>query len=927
MRFILFTVILLLCQTAFSQSTVKGAVKDTADKRNLRHTVISLLKQKDSFLVRHTRAGNDGLFEMKGVPPGKYLLLISYPQFVDYTDTLVVEEGKTTDVGAIAMTPKARMLEMAVVRQKIAAIRWKGDTLVFKADSFNVKDDATVEDLLKKFPGFQVDRNGTITAGGKKVEKVLVDGEEFFGDDPTIATRSLDARSVNEVELFEKKSDQAAFTGIDDGKKTTTLNLKLKEDRKKGYYTKLQVGSNGRQLWDNNAMVRSFTGKRKISVYGIMSRTGKTGLDFGEMMNYGGGGGVEAGVMEGGGMYISVNGDGDGDDFDWGGRNSGAGLPKSWSGGVNYSNKWNNDKLAAGGSYTFGKVSTPARTTSRVQYLLPDTSYYINSAVRSFNSTTTQKANFNSTLQIDSATTLKLNFSGGMNTFNKSQTSTRESLNSKLNFVNDNDRQLSDKGDGSNLKASALLMHKFKKLRRTFSLNLSLTTREQQSEGFLYALTRFYNGSGGIINRDTVDQKRENSSSNNGISTTLTYTEPVTKNTQVSFAYGYSTGNSQTRRKSFDKVNGKYENLNTLNSVDFDFKSGEHTLGAFYSGKIKKFNYNMGNNFIFARQKRTDNKTAVTNRFNFVNINPNAYLNYNFNKQTNLSVFYDGNTSQPSPEQLQPNQDNTDPLNIVLGNSALKPSFQSYMSARLYKYNADKGSNMSVSVNYNTTRNAILSKENFDAQGRRISQFINIKNGNYNIGINGRYGAKFRKKSPWRYNLNASLSNAQNTNFINGLSNTSTTNRYGFGTGINYDKDDKWNFGINGNANYNQSRSSIGAAIPDYWTYTLGADLGIDLPWKFELNSGMDYNYRQKTSANDVANSVALWTAGLDKKMGKKGAYKLGLHVNDILNQNIGFNRSVTPNGISESTYDTFQRYWMLRFTWNFAKNGKPVDW
>jgi hypothetical protein len=923
MRHLLFLFTLFISFTAFSQGTIKGTLKDTAEGRNLKHTVVSLLTKKDSLLVQFSRAGENGSFELKNVKPGNYIILLSYPGYVDYSDTVDMTTGAAPDLGTVFMTPKAKMLEMAVVRQKIAAIRWKGDTLVFKADSFQVKDDATVEDLLKKFPGFQVDRNGRITAMGEKIEKVLVDGEEFFGDDPTIATRNLDARAVNEVEMFDKKSDQAAFSGVDDGKTVKTLNLKLKEDRKKGYFAKLQAGSNGKELWDNSAMLNAFKGKRKFSAYGIMSKTGKTGLDFGEMMNYGSSGGVESGVSDGGGMFISIN---DNDDFEWGGGEIN-GFPKSWTGGVNYSNKWNNDKMSFSGNYKFKKVNTPSRNAVRQQYLLPDTSYYINNTNNRFNSNTTQKAGFNSSLQIDSFTTLKLNFTGSMASFLNTQQGTNESLDGKLAFINDNSRSLTDKGTNDNMRANALLMHKFRKNRRTMSLNIGINNRKQESEGFLYALTRFYDGAGSINRRDTLDQKRVNRSSGNGFNTRLTYTEPLGRNNQLSISYGYERERSASKRSSFDKKDGKYEQLNAVNSNDFDLLNNTHTIGTSISGKIKKFSYNAGNSLLLQQQLRTDVKNNRSNRFNFVNFNPDAYMSYSFNKQTRFSLYANGNTTQPSPDQLQPNQDNTDPLYIVIGNQALKPSFATNGSIRFSKYITEYERSMGMSLDFNNTGNAILSKETFDAQGRRIAQFVNIKSGNHGYRLNLYYNSKFNKKKPWYYGVNMSGGNQKSTNFINALSNTSNNRTYTFGANIGCYVDDKWNMSVNSSFTRNQNRSTTGISIPDYWTYNISADASVDLPLKLSIYTNIDYNYRQQTSANDATNNIAYWTAGITKKFKKAKAYKLQFSVNDILNQNVGFQRSVTPNGIRESTSDTFRRYYMLRFFVNLAKNGKPVDW
>ena len=194
------------------------------------------------------------------------------------------------DLGKVFMIPKSKLLAEVILKSG-APIRIKGDTTVYTADSFKVRAGANVEELLRRLPGIQVDKNGQITAMGEKVKKVLVDGEEFFGSDPGIATKNLRADIVKEVEVFDKKSEQADFTGIDDGVKDKTINLKLKDDKKKGYFGKVEAAGGIKDKYTNNIMLNAFKGKRKLAGYGIMSNTGQTNLDWMDSQNYGGGNG------------------------------------------------------------------------------------------------------------------------------------------------------------------------------------------------------------------------------------------------------------------------------------------------------------------------------------------------------------------------------------------------------------------------------------------------------------------------------------------------------------------------------------------------------------------------------------------------------------------------------------------------------------
>lgn len=264
MKPLVISVCLLLSIKSFSQNaSLKGSVKDTLNNQNLSNAVIALLHAKDSVLYTFTRSDKNGNFELNKLEGGDYLLMITCPKFVDYINPVSLQNTTAFDVGNLSLTTKARLLEEVIVRQKVAAIRMRGDTVEFKADSFKVREGASVEEMLKRLPGLTVDKDGKITAQGKKVEKVLVDGEEFFGDDPTIATKNLQADAIDKVQVFEKKSDQAAFTGIDDGQGKQTINLKMKEDKKRGYFGKLDLGGGTDQKWNNSAMLNRFKGKQK----------------------------------------------------------------------------------------------------------------------------------------------------------------------------------------------------------------------------------------------------------------------------------------------------------------------------------------------------------------------------------------------------------------------------------------------------------------------------------------------------------------------------------------------------------------------------------------------------------------------------------------------------------------------------------------
>ena len=372
-----FYCLLFVALASAQKASMKGLIEDTTANQKLVNTTISLLRAKDSTLYKFTRSKQGGLFEFNDLDSGKYVLMITHNRYADYFDTLSIQTNTTKDLGSVMMTLEANLLADVTVRTKIAAMRMRGDTLEYAADSFHVRQGASVEDLLKILPGIQVDKDGNITAQGEKVQKVLVDGEEFFGDDPTVATKNLQADVLKSVQVFDKKSDQAEFTGIDDGQKTKTLNLKLKDDKKKGYFGKLDVGGGTDNRWNNSAMINDFKAKKKLSAYVIMSSTGKTGLDWNESSSYGSGNNMQY-DDDFGGFYVNNN-----DDFG-GGNYYGDGVPKSWAAGLNFGNKFNDDKQNLNGSYRFNKLSTVSEGNTFSQSILPDSLFYNRGIINQF---------------------------------------------------------------------------------------------------------------------------------------------------------------------------------------------------------------------------------------------------------------------------------------------------------------------------------------------------------------------------------------------------------------------------------------------------------------------------------------------------------------------------------------------------------------
>jgi Outer membrane protein beta-barrel family/Carboxypeptidase regulatory-like domain len=926
MRKLSYLLLLLFFLPALSyaqKGSVKGNIKDTAERKQPENAVVALLRKSDSILTHYTRTGKDGSFQINNVDTGKYILLVTHPTFADYIDEVTVTSA-TADIGMVMLTQRSKLLDEVVVRQQIAAIRMKGDTLEFKADSFKVRANASAEELLKKLPGIQVTKNGEIRAQGEKVTKVLVDGDEFFGDDPGIATKNIRADAVDKVQVFDKKSDQATFSGIDDGEKTKTINLSLKQDKKNGYFGRVSLGSNGSNFFNNEAMGNLFKGKKKVAAFATMSNTGRTGLGFEDSRNYGGGSdGMVTEISDDGGVMVSMFGGSDefGEGFD--GSFAGQGLPKSWTAGGHFSNKWNTDKHNVNGSYRFSKLNTIGNNASQSQTILPDTLFFNNSNGSSFSQSIRNKANATYDIKIDSFNSVKISANGALTTSKRNNRFFSEALNEENSPVNRSNRLVTSEGDARKFQSSVLWRRRFRKAGRTFSLNINQSAGSSKSDGFLNAINDFYQAGGVLLKKDTTDQEKISSNANISFNTKISFTEALSKKLSVEWSYALNSSNSENKRNSFDKVNGKYESLNPLFSNEYAFRVRTHNGGMSLRVKTKKYNFSVGGNVARTNFRQTDLLKDSAIDYSFVNFFPRSAFRYSFSQFRSFNINYDGASKQPSIEQLQPVRENTDPLNISVGNPDLKQEFRHNFNMGYNDYKVLSNRSIYFNSSFSLVQNAITNSDRVDSLGRKVFQAINT-NGNFNLGVYGGYYKKI-KSLDLDANLSLNLSINRNISEINGLRNVNNNKSYGVNMYLSKSKEKQYDIGLQSGIYFTNTRSSIRPdVVTRFWTQEHNLDVDIDLPWKLLLNTECNFSLRQKTDVFDRNNNVIKWNAGLSRKLLKDDQAAVEFTLYDILNQNVGVQRSAESNFINQSTFDVIRRYFLLKFTWNFSKNGKP---
>lgn len=913
-------IVFFICSTFLklnAQTTnLSGNVEDTIQNKAVQNAVIALLNPKDSVLYKFTRTDANGKFSFKDILSGDYIVMATHPYFADIVFTADVK-GPEAKIPTIALTSKSKLLEEVIVKSG-SPIKIKGDTTVYTADSFKVREGANVEELLKKLPGIQVDKDGKITAMGEQVKKVLVDGEEFFGDDPGIATKNLRADIVKEVEVFDKKSDQAVFTGIDDGVKDKTINLKLKDNAKKGYFGKAEAGTDFNNYYNNSVMANAFKGKRKLAAYGIMSNTGQTNLDWQDSQNYGGSDNSSIEMMDGGGVMITSSGD---DESYYNGR---GGIPQNWNGGLHYSNKFNNNKQSFNSGYKITKINSPSGERNFTTNFTGDSSYNSNSVTDGFSTKIKQSLNVTFETMIDSANTLKFTAKGNLNNTKSNSNYTQQSISDKMLPINNITRRTSSDVDNSSFNSNLLWMHKFKKTARTLTVNAAYNFTGSKNQNFLYSENDYFQ-SGIPQSNDTVDQRNKRDNETNSFSANLTYTEPLSKILFLSFTYGYSVAANTNDRASFSKdINGNYNNKIDSLSNSYFFKQVNNKPGVSIRYVKKKYNFSVGTSVSVSNFVQDNKTTGLERKYNFTNFFPSASLYVKLKGYAGFRFNYNGSTKVPTLDQLQPVADNTDPLNQYIGNPNLKQSFTHNLNLNYNFYNVLQERGLWTGIYGNLTQNAFVSDRTIYGAAQSTYRTVNA-NGNYYFGFYSNYNFKWKKPNI-RIGFGPNANVSRNISFLNSQKAVNTNSSYGVSFDVNKAKENKYDISINTNISRINAKNSINTqALANYWQGSINGNVNVTLPYKFRLENNVDFTAKQVDPNFPAKNNYTIWNATL-RKFIFKDKLEASATVNDILNQKRGYDRSFNEYRYSETYYNTLKRYWMLTLTWNFSKNGKPSN-
>jgi hypothetical protein len=889
---------------------VTGTVYDSTGTKPLNQALAMAVRLKDSLLLGFERTDANGNFVFNSFAPDTFSLIISHSFYDEKSFFIFGNSGnREIDIPKIKMSTEAKLLGEVVIYSNKNPIYFSGDTLVYVADSFKVGENAVVEDMLKKLPGVKVDKDGKITSQGKSIGQVLVDGDEFFGSDPTIATKNLAAKGVETVRVYEKKSDVASEG---DDATIQVMDLRLKNSAKKGYFGKVSLASDFQNFHESELLLNKFNGPQKISFFALGSTTPRTNVSRADMNKFG---------LDNNQQGNFMNDDGQ---MNWGGNNStrAAGVPRTFSTGVFYTDKIGaKQQTKIGFNYTFNDYQLISSSASRSMYSLPsDTTYYSDDSTSNVDISQAHKINFNLFSQIDSLTTFeikpKFNFSSGTleNTNLSDFSDERDTLSRSSIIAN------MTKSQGFSLDNNATLIHKFKKPKRYVSLNYDLSATIGESTGTLDAYNSYVDP---LIDSDTTNQEKINKTKSQTHIGKVTYVEPLTKKVKVELEYLYEYGLSGQNKETRDGVNGVYDELNTALSNNFDNLRQQHRLSTIliYEKRVQTFTAGVRiRNIEIENQNLTLGTTIYQNVSNYL---PLFKYSYKPSQSKRFNVNYSTRSAQPAIADLQLVQNNTNPNRITIGNPDLKPNYEHAMNINFNSWQALSGRYVWAGVNSTFTNNAFAQKTEFDNFGRTVSQTVNV-DGNVFASANASAGFPFYKKifevSPGfntSYSKYSSFVKYSNTE---ALRNTTTTQAI---TGeLDFEVNlDSLQMSFGGKYTYNVPKNSISTLSNNpYSLQVYSADLTWTMRGNFKLSS--DFSYTINSQRADGYNiNFFVWNASVSKAFLKTENLIVSLSGNDILNQNISAARTVNGNIITDNRTKIISRYFLLKVVFKFNNN------
>jgi outer membrane receptor protein involved in Fe transport len=887
---------------------VSGKILDKTDNQPVIGAFVFLTDVKDTTNRVAGTTDVDGKFLLTGLKKKAYHLTIQSINYEKIKQEITLTK-QATDLGTFTLEMASKVLKEVVVVGQGTAVQ-KGDTTVMTAESFKVTQDANAEDLVKKMPGITVE-NGTVSARGEKVEKVLVDGKPFFGDDPSVALRNLPAEVIDRVQVYNRLSDQAELTGFDDGNSSRTINIITKRGAKYSSFGKFTGGTDFDSKYLAGGSLNLFSGPRRFTFTGMTNNINQANFAMQDLIgaSTGGSGGGHGG---------------------WGGRSFGGwgGVSKNSSLGFNYTDNWGK-KIAVTGSYFYTTTSNTLITNKNTQYLLVSDGNFVDDSSYSVSGNHNHRANMRIEYTIDTMNSIimvpRFGLQDNINNTDAFSLMTGGAINSQTITDNYSDNM------GYNIGNDLTWRHKFLKKGRTLSVRSSVSYDNRDNK--LTNLARI---------DDIPDNQLVSSKTNYfNLNTNLNYTEPIGKNSQLQFNYNnrYSTGDNN---KEIFRLNGDVQLLGRMDSLSNIYNNDDisNRAGLSYLFRTEKLNLSVGVNYDRTDLRGTQQfplqaKVSET----YQNWLPNFMINYKFSDITNLRVFYRTDTEEPEITELQNAIDNSDRRRISTGNPRLKQQYSHNLMSNFSYANPTSGFNAFIFMRAGYATD-IISRKTIWAQndtlyrpqgidvilypGSYLTYPVNLDHQyNFNSMVNLSYFVKPIKSN---VSLVTGFNYSQNPEFVGDDLNRQNT--YGMLNSLIITSNISQNidFTLSYTSNYSTIKYSLPSVEDEYqWYQSANAKLNL-IMWKgITFSSDVVGQYNQGSGLPPAfSKKYFVWNASVGKKFLKNQAAEFRVGAYDILDQNKSIYRTVDPKQIVDTRVNAYRRYFLVLFTYNLrASRGQ----
>ncbi len=891
---------------------VTGVVTDSTDA-GLQAATVVLLQPADSTLASFATTAADGSFRIRRVPAGPYLLKVTYVGYTPHVREIEVG-AEPLDVGRIALADEVGALGQLVVGAERVPMVVKQDTLEYNAAAFAVPLGANVEDLLRRLPGVEVESDGSIKAQGETVDRVLVDGKEFFGNDPTIATRNLSADAVDRVQVFDKQSDTAEFTGVDDGNEQRTINLALKEDRKVGYFGNVSGGVGGAPsdgaapaegvLYDGKAMVNRFSPTTQLSVIANLNNVNRQGFSVGDYFSFMGG---MAAMGRGGSFRIGGDGIPIGDDFS-------NGFSTTLSGGLNLNHEFSGTTSIRSSYFVHHLDQEQARTVLQEQFFGEALSSRVDQTGTQDNGSLAHRLNLFAEHELGEGHDVRLRTNLQVSDATLASQSQRATFGLAA-LENESDSEYDSEGRTLGGDASLTYRRRFAG-NRSVVADLRAELQDNDLDGTLLATNRFYDA-GDLLTTEELAQLQAQDARSLTRSAEVLLTQPLGTTQALQLRAEHRVTSEDQTREVLDQADApvRIDSLSSAFERAYRYDRG----GLTYRRNQDPLGLSVG---VDLQRSQLDGEildAGATVDRSYLHLLPSATLSYALSQSRNVELRYQATTREPSLRELQPVVDNRDPLNVYVGNPDLQPEYTHSVNARYLSFDQFTSTNLFGFVRAAYSSRSISTARTVDERFRQTSTPINTS-GTWTVSGNASFGTPVRLIAG-RANLSANSLYNRGVEFINGAENTSDLLRTTLDLRVENRNKERLDLQAGARYTFNNASYSLNPQLDRaYVNRTFYTELGWTPTDAWDFRTKLDYHLYADGVFGD-GRSVPLWEATASRAF-MEGKAQVELVARDLLDRNLGVSYTNTASYIQEERVNNLGRYVLLRFVYNLAGGG-----